>query len=65
MKKATVHNVPHRQSDYDWVGDWQGPGVGKYVIRYNDEELEPGDVIDSLRSYEDLVEQVSKAMRPR
>ncbi len=46
--------------DYDWHGDWQGPGVGKYVIRCNDEEIEPGDLIALLNDYNDLLEQVKR-----
>jgi hypothetical protein len=51
------------QPEYDWYGDWQGPGVGKYVIRCNNEEIEPGDVISLLDDYNDLLEQVIRTFR--
>lgn len=49
--------------EYDWYGDWQSPGHGKYVIRCNDKELEPGFVIELLDDYNDLLEQVIRTFR--
>jgi hypothetical protein len=44
-------------NDYDWMGYWQSPGDGRYVIRMNGEEMDPGHVIDLLDSYSELLEQ--------
>ena len=40
--------------EYDWVGNWEAPGHGKYVIRENGKELEPGDVINRLYIKQDI-----------
>jgi phage major head subunit gpT-like protein len=47
---------------YDWLGDWQGPGSGQYVIRRNDKEMEPGEVIALLDDYADLIEQTKRTV---
>ena len=49
-----------RKKEYDWLGDWQGPEYGKYVIRQDDREMEPSEVIAILDDYQDLVEQLSR-----
>lgn len=47
-------------NDYDWVGDWQAPSHGSYVIRMNGEEMEPGQVIELLDDYGALLEQTKR-----
>lgn len=50
-----------KEKEYAWDGDWQGPQHGEYVIIENRREMEPGEVIDLLRRYQELLEQVSRA----
>ena len=45
--------------DYDWDGDFECLGNGQYVINQDGRELEPYEVIDLLRQYDDLLEQVN------
>lgn len=47
-------------SDYMWEGDYQCPGVGQYVVFKGNRELEPAEVVDLLRCYDELVEQVRR-----
>ena len=49
-------------NEYDWLGDWQGPGCGTYVIRSNGKEMEPGDVVDLLDRYADLLTQTKRTV---
>lgn len=48
-----------KKPEYDWLGDWQGPEHGKYVIRADGREMEPHEVIDILNDYQDLLEQIT------
>jgi hypothetical protein len=48
-------------NDYDWYGDWSAPGVGQYVIRMNGKEMEPGQVIELLESYSELLAQTKRS----
>jgi hypothetical protein len=47
-------------SDYDWEGNWQGPGHGTYIIFNDGREMEPGEVIDRLNELQDLIEQINR-----
>ena len=51
------------KKEYDWLGDWQGPKHGKYVIRQDDQEMEPSEVIAILDDYQDLIEQLNRLAR--
>jgi hypothetical protein len=42
---------------YDWVGDWEAPGYGSYVIREDAREMEPGEVIELLNQFQDIMLQ--------
>ena len=43
--------------EYDWVGDWEAPGYGAYVIREDSRELEPGEVIEYIKRLQDILLQ--------
>jgi len=47
---------------YDWLGSWEGPEHGEYVIREDTKELEPSEVIQLLNDYQDLIEQEKAAL---
>jgi len=46
--------------EYDWVGNWEAPGFGKYVIRENGRELEPYEVISYINRLHDLLLQLGQ-----
>jgi hypothetical protein len=48
----------NKKHEYDWDGEWAAPGYGTYAIYEDGEELEPGRVIELLKQYQDLLEQV-------
>ena len=50
------------KKEYDWLGDWQGPKHGKYVIRQDDQEMEPSEVIAILDDFQDLLEQFNRSV---
>ena len=45
---------------YDWLGSWEYPGNGEYVIREDGRELEPSEVIDYIRRLQDLLLQLGR-----
>lgn len=47
-------------TEYDWLGDWEGPGFGKYVIRENGREMEPHEICDKLNELQDLLLQLRR-----